>query len=62
MTGRDLDLERGGPWSAEIDRINPNAGYTMDNCRIVASIYNQAKMNWSDVDVMNFALALTEGN
>lgn len=51
MTGHDLDVSKGSPWSVEVDRIKPGGNYTMDNCRLVCAIYNLAKLNWSDKDV-----------
>lgn len=55
MTGKDFELDV-GPWSAHIDRIDNNKGYTMDNCRIVCKIYNIAKNVWTDAIVDEFVL------
>lgn len=58
-TGIDLEVAgRGHPFDAEIDRIDPNKGYTMDNCRLVCAAYNRAKMNWTDADVLKMAQGL----
>lgn len=35
-------------------------GYTKDNCRIVSVIYNKAKSDYRDEDVIKMAKALLE--
>jgi len=60
VTGRDFESFRDfgvsggsrGPWYPEIDRIKPGGDYTMDNCRLVCAIYNQAKKDWDDASVL----------
>ena len=67
-TGLDLDApvvgsgagRSGGPWSPHVDRIRVGGDYTMDNCRIVCGLYNMARRNWSDADVLKMATALVE--
>jgi len=49
----------GGPWRAEVDRIKAGGDYTMDNCRLVCAMYNKAKQNWTDEEVLKMAEALT---
>jgi hypothetical protein len=44
------------PYAPSIDRIDSTKGYTKDNCRIVAWVYNQARSNYSDETVNQFAL------
>jgi hypothetical protein len=46
------------PFAPSIDQIVPSKGYTKDNCRLVAMIYNYAKNNFSDADVLKMATAL----
>jgi hypothetical protein len=46
------------PNGPQVDRIKIGGNYTMDNCRIVCAIYNQARSNWSDEDVMRMAREL----
>lgn len=58
VTGADLEIGKGSPWSAEIDRIKPGGDYTMDNCRVVCAIYNRARMNFTDAQVREFATKL----
>jgi hypothetical protein len=48
------------PMSPSIDRIDSTLGYTKDNCRLVVTIYNFAKNEWSDADVLALATALTK--
>lgn len=58
-TGLALEKPGGrGPWSAHIDRKVPGAGYTQANCRLVCAVFNLAKKNWSDDDVLRMAAAL----
>jgi hypothetical protein len=38
-----------------IDRIDNQRGYTKDNCRIVSVIYNKAKSEYNDADVLKMA-------
>lgn len=48
------------PWVISVDRIVPALGYVKSNCRIVASIFNIAKNQYSDADVLRLAKALVE--
>ena len=57
LVGRGV-RRSGGPWSPHVDRIKAGGDYTMDNCRIVCGLYNKARCNWSDADVMKMAKAL----
>jgi hypothetical protein len=62
-TGVDLLLERQDnvahtPFRPSIDRANNGKGYTKDNCRIVCVIYNKAKSDYSDADVLRMAESL----
>lgn len=47
-------------YSATIDRIIPNLGYTKENSRLVIFAYNAAKHTGTDKDVMTMALLLVE--
>jgi len=59
MTGIQFDEPRTNtPWVAHIDRIVPEKGYTEDNCRLVCAMYNIAKKNWTDKDVIKMAKGL----
>lgn len=62
-TGIDLTLERQDnvshtPFRPSIDRIDNGKGYTKDNCRIVSVIYNKAKSDYRDSDVVKMAKGL----
>lgn len=64
-TGVDLVLERDKsvqhtPFKPSIDRIDNNKGYTKGNCRIVAVIYNKAKSDGLDEDVIKMSCALVK--
>ena len=52
--------QSGTPWVAHVDRIVPNLGYTISNCRLVCACFNVAKKNWTDNDVLIMARALVE--
>lgn len=62
-TGIPFDLSAGEgrkPYGPSIDRIDNNIGYTIDNIQIVCSIYNLAKSDFVDDDVLALAYALVE--
>lgn len=46
------------PYAPSIDRIHCSKGYTKDNCQIVCWIYNVAKSNFNEEDVLLMAQAL----
>lgn len=48
----------GSPWSPHIDKITPDEGYTVKNCRLVCAMYNQAKGKWTDNDVEDMAFCI----
>jgi hypothetical protein len=51
------------PFSPSVDRIDCNKGYTTDNCQLVVSIYNYAKLSFSEQAVKIFCKAyLNNGN
>jgi hypothetical protein len=60
MTGIEFKLGPGrrSPWSPSIDRINPRLDYTLANCRVVVWMYNAAKSEFRDEDVLIMAGAL----
>ncbi|MFK5948397.1 MAG: hypothetical protein QM500_06470 [Methylococcales bacterium] len=49
-----------GQWSPSIDRIDNTKGYTKDNCRIVVWMFNLAKNNYKDTDLMKLSLAIVK--
>ncbi len=64
QTGKPFTFERGGgdllnsnrnPWFPSIDRIDSSLGYTEANCQMVCTIYNLAKADWADADVLEMA-------
>ena len=56
VTNIPFELERTGEkqrsFAPSIDRIDPQKGYTKDNCRMVIGMYNRAKGEGTDEDVM----------
>jgi hypothetical protein len=46
------------PWVASVDRIDPQGGYTQNNARLVVWLYNAAKSNYTDQDVLRLAFAV----
>jgi hypothetical protein len=59
-TGLPLEMvgQSNSAWSPSIDRIDPTLGYTLSNSRIVCIMYNLAKNDWSDSEVLIMARAL----
>lgn len=60
-TGLPLEIGDTGSRSGRqpsVDQIEHRAGYTIDNVRIVAWIFNRARGNGSDEEVLEMALAL----
>jgi hypothetical protein len=56
--GDSLAKRARSPWVASVDRIDPLGGYTQDNARLVVWLYNAAKSNYKDQDVLHLALAV----
>jgi len=50
------DYSDRNPYSASIDKIHPDKGYTPENCQVVSWLYNCAKQRFSEEDVYNFCL------
>jgi len=50
------------PWGPSIDRIEPSAGYTKANSRIVCNLFNLMKGEGTDEDVLIVCRALLRGN
>ncbi len=48
------------PWFASIDRIDSSLGYTETNCQMVCAMYNFAKQDWNDADVLKMARSLVK--
>ncbi len=62
-TGIGFDLTMGNgrrPFGPSIDRINNACGYEPDNIQIVCNMYNSAKAEFNDDDVLLFASALMD--
>jgi len=47
-----------GQWTPSIDRIDNKKGYTKENCRMVVWMYNLAKNNYADNDIVKMSIAL----
>lgn len=58
MTGESFVIGNGSnygnrhPLTPSVDKIDPDKGYTQDNCRVVCWFYNLAKARWNDEDVI----------
>jgi len=64
-TGVEFTMERQSgvshsPFRPSIDRIDNKKGYIKDNCRIVCVIYNKAKSDYSELDVVKMAKGLVK--
>ena len=61
-TGIRFDLtyssDKLNPFAPSLDKIDPKQGYTSSNTRLVCWIYNRAKGDGSDADVMQLVEAL----
>lgn len=66
VTGIDFDHSspkikgKSNPFSASIDRIIPEKGYTKDNCRVVCWIHNRAKGDGDISDLYYYCKALVK--
>lgn len=66
QTGIPFSLKRGhtdpingrNKYFPSIDRIDSSFGYTETNCQMVCTIYNIAKADWTNIDVLEMAKAL----
>lgn len=58
VTKKEFILEAHNPWRPSLDQIIPGEGYTIENCQVVACIYNFAKHKYSHQDVIELAKAL----
>ena len=54
----DREERHRSPWAFSIDRIDSNKGYIPENCQAVVWMYNAAKSEGSDHDVIRMAKAL----
>lgn len=50
------------PFFPSIDRIDSKLGYTETNCQVVCVMYNMAKNQWTDAEVLKFARGLAKYN
>jgi hypothetical protein len=57
-----LDERGRHPFSPSLDQSIPGKGYTLENTRMVCSMYNIAKNEHTDDDVIVFAIALLEAS
>lgn len=46
-----------GPWTPSVDRIDNNLGYTKNNCQLVIWMYNLAKNNYTENDLIRMSMA-----
>lgn len=48
------------PWTPSVDRIDNTKGYSKSNCRLVVWMYNLAKSNYAEEDVMRMCGAIVD--
>jgi len=62
VTGKEFCLESKNtfvnPWSPSLDQISPGKGYTPENIRVVAAIYNYARGEYEDECLIELAKLL----
>lgn len=51
-----------GPYSASLDRIRPEGGYTLDNVRLILNGLNALKGTSTDEEVLEICRAVVEKN
>lgn len=56
VSGLGTNYADRNPYSASIDKIDPDRGYTIDNCQVVSWLYNCAKQRFSEEEVYDFCL------
>ena len=54
LTGIEMDKKRRSPYSASIDRIDPNKAYSVDNVQLVCMAANYAKCSFSQDQIVEF--------
>lgn len=64
-TGVDLNLDfdnkyQHSPFRPSIDRIDGKKGYLKENCRVVCVMFNKAKSDYLDEDVLKMAKMMVE--
>jgi hypothetical protein len=60
VTGLKFVLTKGPtPWAPSLDRIDSKLGYTPENTRVVVWLYNAAKNQFTDADLLVLAQAIT---
>ena len=63
VTGMPLDFYGvAAPFSPSVDRIDSQRGYEPDNIRIVVLMFNLARRNWQDADVLTMANAFVSNS
>ena len=68
LTGRPFDLKLNGkkegpnPLGYSIDRIDPKAGYTKDNCRMILYCVNMFKGTMTDEQMISIARDIVDNS
>lgn len=60
VIGEGSDYSDRNPMTPSVDKIDPNGGYTMDNCRVVSWFYNLAKARWTDEEVISLCTKIAK--
>lgn len=61
-TGVALEDIKAMPLSPSLDRIDCGGGYTPENVRVVALLYNLARRKWDDGQVLSVIRAMAKGS
>lgn len=60
VSGIPFTTDAKGPLVPSFDKINPKAGYTKTNTRLVCLWVNTAKMHWPDEDIKKYIVLAGE--
>ena len=60
FTNNGIDYASRGPYTASIDKIDPNKGYTKDNCQLVSWWYNVSKQQFTEEQVYQLCKQLVD--
>ena len=60
FTNNGVNYASRGPYTASIDKIDPNGGYTKNNCQLVSWWYNVSKQQFTEEQVYQLCKQLVD--